>query len=337
VNIPVSDDLKTRLAFNYESHDGYLSNGLDDEKSIAGRLTAVYTPIEQLSVTLLASVFHNGGLGNAVINLPAFNPKSPWYDPGDPEDYGKFRRQSNQIISANIKYKFGEHYTLTYIPAYVNFNDANDTAADGTTLHTNPAQTQYTQEPAITPASNLPPYLVIYDVQTTNMGAVTTQVMHRRNTGQIRSSTAFDYKHSIAFVYQLHAPAVLAKDVPGNSPAPLVTGHSPEAYLLAVFSNPVSGREKEYNTWYDKQHVPDVLRNPGFVSGRRYMLHNTEVASYVPPRYLVLFEIQSADIDATAAEVVRRLDTGQTRPSSSLDPNGLQGYYMKTLSHVAHS
>jgi iron complex outermembrane recepter protein len=146
VNIPVSDELRTRLAFNYESHDGYLSNGLDDEKSVAGRLTAVYTPMEQLSVTLLASIFHNGGFGNAVTNLPAFNPRSPWYDPGDPEAYGRFRRQSNQIVSANFKYTFGERYTLTYIPAYVNFNDENDTAADGTTLHTNPAQTQYTQE-----------------------------------------------------------------------------------------------------------------------------------------------------------------------------------------------
>jgi hypothetical protein len=35
--------------------------------------------------------------------------------------------------------------------------------------------------------------------------------------------------------------------------------------LYLVFSNPVEGREDEYNAWYDEVHLPDVQRIPGVV------------------------------------------------------------------------
>lgn len=146
VDIPISDVLKTRIAFNFLEHKGYLSNGLDDEKSIAGRLTALYTPNSDLSVLLLASAFHKSDLGNAVINLPLFNPANPWFSPGDPHDYGRFGQQSNQSVSTKVVYKFNDQYSLTYLPAFVKYNDANDTPADGTTLYTIPSQQQTTQE-----------------------------------------------------------------------------------------------------------------------------------------------------------------------------------------------
>lgn len=146
VNIPLTDQLKTRVAFNFLEHSGYLSNGLDDEKSIAGRITMVYTPSDRLSVLLIASAFHKHDLGNAVINLPLFNPSQPWFSPGNPRDYGRFGQASNQSISTKFVYKFSDQYSLTYLPAFVKFNDANDTAADGTTLYTVPSQKQTTQE-----------------------------------------------------------------------------------------------------------------------------------------------------------------------------------------------
>jgi len=146
VDIPISDVLKTRIAFNFLEHGGYLSNGLDDEKSVAGRLTALYTPTDSLSLLLVASAFHRSDLGNAVINLPLFNSNQPWFSPGNPYDYGRFGQGSNQSISIKLVDKLSDQYTLTYLPAFVKFNDANDTAADGTTLFTRPSQQQNTQE-----------------------------------------------------------------------------------------------------------------------------------------------------------------------------------------------
>jgi iron complex outermembrane recepter protein len=79
VDIPISDQLKTRVAVNFLEHSGYLSNGLDDQKSIAGRLTTLYTPTDNLSFLIIASAYHNSDLGNAVVNLPLFNPSQPWF------------------------------------------------------------------------------------------------------------------------------------------------------------------------------------------------------------------------------------------------------------------
>jgi iron complex outermembrane receptor protein len=146
VDVPISDQLKTRIAVNFLEHSGYLSNGLDDQKSIAGRLTTVYTPTDQLSFLIIASAYHNSSLGNAVVNIPLFNASQPWFYPGNPREYGRFGDASNQEISTKVVYKFNDQYSLTYIPAFVKFNDSNDTAADGTTLFTRPSQGQNTQE-----------------------------------------------------------------------------------------------------------------------------------------------------------------------------------------------
>jgi hypothetical protein len=39
---------------------------------------------------------------------------------------------------------------------------------------------------------------------------------------------------------------------------------------LLALSNAVAGREDEFNTWYDQQHLPDLLRVPGVVAAQRY-------------------------------------------------------------------
>ena len=43
-------------------------------------------------------------------------------------------------------------------------------------------------------------------------------------------------------------------------------------YSWIVYSSPVKGRETAYNEWYDKQHLPDLLKIPGVTSARRYRI-----------------------------------------------------------------
>ena len=100
---------------------------------------------------------------------------------------------------------------------------------------------------------------------------------------------------------------------------------------MVVISSPTPGQEAEYNRWYEHEHLPDVLRNPGFKSARRYRLFSANPADYPSPAYLVVFELESADIDATRAEVVRRLKSGQTRTSPSFDNRTAQVYVAKRL------
>jgi hypothetical protein len=67
-------------------------------------------------------------------------------------------------------------------------------------------------------------------------------------------------------------------------------------WLLAIKTNCVdSAREAEFNEWYDKIHLPDILETPGFVRATRY--ENAE-PSAEEAKYLALYEIETDDLDS---------------------------------------
>lgn len=78
--------------------------------------------------------------------------------------------------------------------------------------------------------------------------------------------------------------------------------------ILIVQSNPVAGREDEYHEWYSKQHVPDILSIPGFVSAQRYVVNSTPDAA--PEfRHLAIYEIEGSVSEALAALSAANLAT----------------------------
>lgn len=69
-----------------------------------------------------------------------------------------------------------------------------------------------------------------------------------------------------------------------------------QKHVFVVMSNPVEGREEEYNDWYDNQHVPDVLNVPGIVGAKRFKLSTAQrAAPPYPYDYLAIYEIESDD------------------------------------------
>lgn len=129
----------------------------------------------------------------------------------------------------------------------------------------------------------------------------------------------------VAGAYRAIGKLLLAKDVPGTQS---VTAQEATDYELIVLSNAAPGRDAEYNDWYEHIHLPDVLRNPGFVSAERFKLESTSSASgFVLPLYAVRYTLRSVDIDATIAEINRRLSTGITRWNDAFDSKSLIGRY----------
>ena len=96
--------------------------------------------------------------------------------------------------------------------------------------------------------------------------------------------------------------------------------------LYLVFSNPVEGREDEFNEWYDNVHLRDVLATPGMVSAQRYELYDTEMMQQareaglpVPAhRYLIVYEMEG-DLDTTMAKIQERVMSGEVVMSDSLN------------------
>jgi hypothetical protein len=163
----------------------------------------------------------------------------------------------------------------------------------------------------------LPPDLSLYEVKGTTMKAA---------AGLVANAPA----DAVVAVYSKLGPRVLASEVPGTSPAPAPApaGKSPLHYRLIVLSNPSPDSEQQYNDWYDHQHVPDVLRVPGFKAGQRLKLIGHSPSNPELPRYAVNFEFESADLQAKVAEVKQRLQSGVTRSSPAFEVvSSINRYY----------
>src|ERR1700722_14880884 len=93
-------------------------------------------------------------------------------------------------------------------------------------------------------------------------------------------------------------------------------------YTFVVMSNPTTpGQEAEYNEWYNKIHIPDVLNVPGFVAAQRFKVAESGGPSWLwwwgqkdaqpdrhsgSHRYMVLYEIETEDPQATLDDLKKR-------------------------------
>ena len=96
-------------------------------------------------------------------------------------------------------------------------------------------------------------------------------------------------------------------------------------YTFLALTNPVAGREADFNEWYDKHHVPDVINVPGFISGQRFKLADSQLGgeSSKAFKYLALYEIETDDIAGTIKELIARGSTADIVPSDAIDKKAL--------------
>jgi len=66
----------------------------------------------------------------------------------------------------------------------------------------------------------------------------------------------------------------------------------PQMLLMLAFSEPETGREAEFERWYD-MHCREVLATPGFVAVRRYLFAPMPDMSRSRYRYLAIYEIET--------------------------------------------
>ena len=94
-------------------------------------------------------------------------------------------------------------------------------------------------------------------------------------------------------------------------------------YTFVVLTNPTSGKEAEYNKWYNEQHIPDVLNVPGFVAAQRFRLADAQMGDTNPHRYLALYEIETDDLAGALKELKARAGTADMVISDAIDLKGV--------------
>jgi hypothetical protein len=100
-------------------------------------------------------------------------------------------------------------------------------------------------------------------------------------------------------------------------------GHDPDTTTYLVFSNPVEGKEDEFNTWYDTVHLPEVLATPGMRTAQRFKIRETDIThhSEMPKpahRYLLVYEM-TGDVDEIMGKIRAAAQSGVLQMSDSLD------------------
>ncbi len=92
-------------------------------------------------------------------------------------------------------------------------------------------------------------------------------------------------------------------------------------YSMLVFSNHSEGMEKVYNEWYAGQHIFDLLRIPGFIGCRFYKLAGVQLSADMERKhkYLMIWDIETDDIEAVDRDIKARMRDGRTVMSDSFD------------------
>ena len=85
--------------------------------------------------------------------------------------------------------------------------------------------------------------------------------------------------------------------------------------ILLVLSDPVAGREDEYNDWYNNQHLHDVCNAPGFLSARRFKILDGDAGH----RYLAIYEMESDNPKADFARLGELGAAGKMPLTDALD------------------
>lgn len=102
-----------------------------------------------------------------------------------------------------------------------------------------------------------------------------------------------------------------------------------DTQLLFVFSNPVEGREEDYNRWYD-DHVDHLVHLDGFASGQRFELAGGMGEATPPYRYVVVYEVEG-DGQAARDSMRNGLRDGSIVRSDAVDWHGMQGWFFRPM------
>lgn len=110
-------------------------------------------------------------------------------------------------------------------------------------------------------------------------------------------------------------------------------------YRFVVFSNPVPGREDEYNRWYNETHLRDVVSVPGVRTAQRFRIHEPSLLPGVKPqhRYLAIYEIEAANIEAVMKDLRSRAGTPAMFISDAFDRSTVSPLVYEVITDVVAS
>jgi hypothetical protein len=89
--------------------------------------------------------------------------------------------------------------------------------------------------------------------------------------------------------------------------------------LLVVHTDIDPAHEADFNTWYNEDHVPAIVRQPGFIRARRYVCVEGQDQN---PKYLAVYEFEREE-DRKTPEYAKARGFGVFTPHVSATTIGV--------------
>lgn len=89
-------------------------------------------------------------------------------------------------------------------------------------------------------------------------------------------------------------------------------------FKMVALTNPVEGREDDYNDWYQNVHLPEVLSYKGMLSARRY---KAAVPLQAPVSYgfLAIYDIETDDLGGLLQRIGADTAAGRNTTTDAAD------------------
>ncbi len=163
--------------------------------------------------------------------------------------------------------------------------------------------------------------LILYTVVTDRPGEIRDAIVRQADLGRAWPGPALASVKTVT--YRATQPRM---DGVGGEPADAQDGNA-ATYLVLAFLDAVAGQDEAFNAWYDTVHEPELLANPGVVTGQRAVLSELQMGpSDIQSRYLMMMTLTTRDLPA----VFRKIVAGGP-PSPALDRTRGYGFNYRAV------
>ena len=163
-------------------------------------------------------------------------------------------------------------------------------------------------------------YMVYYELDTPDLGTMLTDLVDAHSDGRI---TVSDVLHNESLTALVFSPV-----------APFYGEAGKRRQIFIALANPSDGREDDFNAWYNSQHVPDVVSIPGFKGAERFKLAIPFLDPLAGGQYLTVYDVDTNDIAALAAQVRENAVTGKTVMSDAIDMKTLTALFFEPVGEI---
>jgi hypothetical protein len=105
-------------------------------------------------------------------------------------------------------------------------------------------------------------------------------------------------------------------------------------HVILVLTDPVDGREDDYNKFYNETHMPEFVELKGVVSGQRFVVSHPGSNVGPPHRYLTIYEIEGSLDEARAALLQ---DAANLTPAPEVFGEGSEDWWFTAITERVSS